>query len=143
MDTPELETAPQAHAGQAVASSKALYFQLLDRPQDAAASSRDYLLAQIEAARQEPCELPESVWELPGWIQGRAEAVGIAYREYLGARKNGAPLRSGPAGIRARPRRPPADGRAGRNRVLSRFGRPGRHARQARYGLRAHRRQTE
>jgi hypothetical protein len=93
MDTPELETAPQAHAGQAVASSKALYFQLLDRPQDAAASSRDYLLAQIEAARQEPCELPESVWELPGWIQGRAEAVGIAYREYLGARKNGAPRR--------------------------------------------------
>jgi Iron-containing redox enzyme len=93
MDTPVLETAPRAHAGQAVASSKALYFSLLDNPQAAAAASRDYLLARIEDARREPCDLPDALWELPGWIQGRAEAVGIAYREYLGARKNGAPRR--------------------------------------------------
>jgi hypothetical protein len=93
IDTPELETAPQAGAHQAAASPKALYFKLLDNPDGAAAASRDYLLAQIEAARQEPCDLPEGLWELPGWIQGRAETVGIAYREYLGARKNGAPRR--------------------------------------------------
>jgi len=93
MELPELETAPRAPAGQALASSKALYFLLLDNPESAAARSRDYLLAQIEAARQEPCDLPEALWELPGWIQGRAETVGIAYREYLSARKNGAPRR--------------------------------------------------
>ncbi|MCS0589621.1 iron-containing redox enzyme family protein [Massilia norwichensis] len=93
MDTPELETAPQAHARQAIASSKALYFSLLDNPQAALAESREFLLAQIEAARQEPCELPEALWQLPAWIQGRAEAVGISYREYLSARKNGAPRR--------------------------------------------------
>ncbi len=93
MDTPELETAPQAQRGQAVASSKALYFSLMDNPQEAAAASRDFLLAQIEAARREPCDLPEALWQLPAWIQGRAEAVGISYREYLNARKNGAPRR--------------------------------------------------
>ena len=93
MDTPELETAPQAQAGQAVASSKALYFSLLDNPHAVADASREYLVAQIEAARQEPCDLPEALWQLPAWIQGRAEAVGISYREYLNARKNGAPRR--------------------------------------------------
>jgi hypothetical protein len=97
IDTPELETArqtaAQAQTGRAVASSKDLYFSLFDNPQAASAAAQDYLLAQIEAARQEPCDLPEGPWQLPGWIQGRAEAVGIAYREYLGARKNGAPRR--------------------------------------------------
>lgn len=93
MESPELESAPRARAGQALASSKALYFSLLDKPEAAAARSRDYLQAQIEAARLEPCDLPDGLWELPGWIQGRAESAGIAYREYLSARKNGAPRR--------------------------------------------------
>jgi hypothetical protein len=93
METPALDSTQNARQGQAVANSKALYFSLLDNPQDAAAVSRDYLLAQIEAARQEPCDLPEALWELPSWIHGRAETVGIAYREYLSARKNGAPRR--------------------------------------------------
>jgi hypothetical protein len=93
IDTPEVETAPDARPGRAAASAKALYFSLLDNPQEAAAASHDYLLAQIEVARQEPCDLPEALWELPGWIQGRAETVGISYREYLNARKNGAPRR--------------------------------------------------
>lgn len=73
--------------------SKDLYFALHDRPQEAGGAARDYLRAQIEVARAEPAELPESLAELPGWIQGRAETVGLAYREYLAGRKQGAPRR--------------------------------------------------
>jgi hypothetical protein len=93
VDAPEVRIAPAARAGQAALSAKALYFSLLDQPREAAAASREFLLARIEAARQEPCDLPEAVSQLPAWIQGRAEAVGIAYREYLAARKNGAARR--------------------------------------------------
>jgi hypothetical protein len=70
-----------------------LYFALLDRPQESAAAARDYLRAQIEVARAEPAELPDAVSQLAGWIQGRAETVGLAYREYLAGRKQGAPRR--------------------------------------------------
>jgi hypothetical protein len=73
--------------------SKALYFALLDNPDETAAGARDYLRAQIEVARAEPDELPDSIAELSGWIQGRAESVGLAYREYLTGRKQGAPRR--------------------------------------------------
>jgi hypothetical protein len=93
VDGRETLSAQAARTAPAVPLSKALYFSLLDTPQESGAASRDYLLAQIEVARQEPCDLPEAPWQLPAWIQGRAEAVGIAYREYLGARKNGAPRR--------------------------------------------------
>jgi hypothetical protein len=65
----------------------------MDNPAAALDASRTFLAAQIEVARAEPCELPDAVWQLQGWIQGRAESVGIAYREYLAARKNGAPRR--------------------------------------------------
>src|SRR5438067_12576654 len=73
--------------------SRELYFALLDRPDEAADAGRDYLRAQIEVARAEPAELPDSLAQLPGWIQGRAETVGLAYREYLAGRKQGAPRR--------------------------------------------------
>jgi hypothetical protein len=74
--------------------SKALYFSLLDSPDEAAiGAARDYLRAQIEVARAEPADLPDTIAELPGWIHGRAETVGLAYREYLAGRKQGAPRR--------------------------------------------------
>jgi hypothetical protein len=76
-----------------VSSARDLYFALMDNPAAAREASRTFLAAQIEVARAEPCELPDAVWQLQGWIQGRAESVGIAYREYLAARKNGAPRR--------------------------------------------------
>jgi hypothetical protein len=76
-----------------VPPAKALYFSLLDNPAGCRDAARAYLHAQIGLAQAEPCELPDAVWQLQGWIQGRAEAVGIAYREYLAARKNGAPRR--------------------------------------------------
>jgi hypothetical protein len=93
VDNPEVATAPLSGAAIPVAGSKALYFSLLDNPAEVLPAARSYLRAQIEAARAEPVELPEAVWELPGWIQGRAETVGLAYREYLAARKNGAARR--------------------------------------------------
>ncbi|KQY01658.1 hypothetical protein ASD28_09210 [Massilia sp. Root133] len=76
-----------------VSSARDLYFALMDNPAAALEASGAFLAAQIEVARAEPCELPDAVWQLQGWIQGRAESVGIAYREYLAARKNGAPRR--------------------------------------------------
>jgi len=76
-----------------VSSARDLYFALMDNPAASLDASRAFLAAQIEVARAEPCELPDADWQLQGWIQGRAESVGIAYREYLAARKNGAPRR--------------------------------------------------
>lgn len=76
-----------------VPAANALYFSLLDNPGGCRGAARAYLAAQIELAGAEPCELPDAVSQLQGWIQGRAESVGFAYREYLAARKNGAPRR--------------------------------------------------
>jgi hypothetical protein len=92
VDSPERAAAPVAgHAP--VFRAKPLYFALLDNPEEVMAETQDFLRAQIELARCEPDELPESVTQLAGWIQGRSEAVGLAYREYLNARKNGAARR--------------------------------------------------
>jgi hypothetical protein len=93
VDGRETQAARAARTARTVPLPKALYFSLLDTPQDALAASREFLAAQIEAARDEPCDMPEALWQLPAWIQGRSEAVGVAYREYLNARKNGAPPR--------------------------------------------------
>jgi hypothetical protein len=92
VDSLEREAAPAADFS-AVPQAKALYFSLLDNPEEAAVEARAFLHAQIELARCEPEELPASVSQLSGWIQGRSEAVGLAYREYLNARKNGAARR--------------------------------------------------
>ena len=94
VDSPERSAVRQPRPAHAhAASARDLYFALLDNPAGALDAARDYLAAQIDVARAEPCELPDAVWQLQGWVQGRAEAVGIAYREYLAARKNGAPRR--------------------------------------------------
>jgi hypothetical protein len=92
VDSQDRATARDLRPAQ-VPAAKALYFSLLDNPSGCREAARTYLAAQIELARAEPCELPDAVWQLQGWIQGRAETVGIAYREYLAARKNGAPRR--------------------------------------------------
>lgn len=94
VDSPERSAVREARPAHVhPASARDLYFALLDNPSGAVDAARDYLAAQIEVARAEPCELPDAVWQLQGWVQGRAETVGIAYREYLAARKNGAPRR--------------------------------------------------
>jgi hypothetical protein len=93
---PELaQAAPLARHGQ-IPCSRALYFALLDNPEAARVHARDYLRAQIAAARDaftDAADLPQALWQLPAWIQGRAETVGIAYRQDQAARKNGAARR--------------------------------------------------
>jgi hypothetical protein len=76
-----------------VPAAKDLYRALLDDAAGCRDAAPAFLRTQVALARAEPCELPDAVWQLQGWIQGRAESVGIAYREYLAARRNGAPRR--------------------------------------------------
>jgi hypothetical protein len=75
------------------ARSKALYFSLYEQPAAAAPASRDYLADQIAAVRDIRADLPSTLDALPAWIEERTEAVGLQYRDYLAARKNGAPRR--------------------------------------------------
>jgi hypothetical protein len=93
VDSPETRTAPTATAVPVPTSAKALYFSLLDNPEDAATEARAYLVEQIKLARCEPDEMPASASQLHDWVQARSEAVGMSYREYLAARKNGAARR--------------------------------------------------
>src|SRR5690242_18400088 len=92
VDIPERAAARAARPVQAT-SARDLYFALMDNPAAAFDAARGFLRARIEEARAEPADLPEAPWQLQGWIESRAETVGIAYREYLAARKNGAPRR--------------------------------------------------
>ena len=55
--------------------------------------ARNYLQAQLAEARALPDDLPDNQASLAQWLTARAEAVGDAYREYLAARKEGAPRR--------------------------------------------------
>ena len=93
IESTNARTTPETRAAIPALDSKALYFALLDNPAEHVEAARAYLRAQIEATRAEPDELPDAPWQLPGWIQGRSEAVGLSYREYLAARKNVAPRR--------------------------------------------------
>jgi hypothetical protein len=72
---------------------ESLYFSLLDNPA-ASARGRAGLPAGPDRGRAPGTMRPAgSAVAAAGLDPGRAEAVGIAYREYLGARKNGAPRR--------------------------------------------------
>jgi hypothetical protein len=73
--------------------ARELYFSLYNDPQGAAADGAAYVRAQVAAARELPAELPPALHQLKTWMQERAEAVGAEYREYLAARKQGAPRR--------------------------------------------------
>lgn len=96
VDSPDRQQTQGVRLTQA-AASKGLYFSLLDNPAAARDTAVDFLRSQIAAARTQFAdasdELPDDVSQLAGWIQGRAETVGLAYREYLNARKNGAARR--------------------------------------------------
>jgi hypothetical protein len=77
----------------APASDRELYFALLDDPAAAAADARDYLRARIASVQDVPADLPGELDQLAAWVQERTESVGGQYREYLAARKKGAPRR--------------------------------------------------
>jgi len=73
--------------------SKRLYFSLYENPAAGADDARAYLAEQIAAVQALPADLPPTLAELPAWVQERTDAVGAQYRDYLAARKAGAPRR--------------------------------------------------
>jgi hypothetical protein len=101
--TPPLATAPvtalpeAAHARRSGAAApdraKGLYFALYGDPLGNARAGEAYLQEQIAAVQSIPADLPPTLAQLPGWIAARTEAVGQEYRDYLAARKAGAPRR--------------------------------------------------
>ena len=73
--------------------AKELYFALYADPLGNARAGKAYLREQIAAVQDIPSDLPPTLAQLPGWIAERTEAVGREYRDYLAARKAGAPRR--------------------------------------------------
>jgi hypothetical protein len=91
-DVPDVLNA-QRRDTDAVKSARALYFSLLDDPARSACAGAGFLSAQIAAVQAIPSDMPASLTDLPAWVQERSEAVGAQYRDYLNARKQGAPRR--------------------------------------------------
>lgn len=73
--------------------SKSLYFSLYQNPPAHLDEARAYVADQVTAVQALPADLPSNIAELPAWVEERTDAVGAQYREYLAARKNGAPRR--------------------------------------------------
>ena len=73
--------------------AKRLYFSLYDAPHSHLDEARAYVADQVAAVQAMPADLPSTLAALPAWVQERTEAVGAQYRDYLAARKNGAPRR--------------------------------------------------
>ncbi|MEH6437404.1 iron-containing redox enzyme family protein [Massilia sp. DD77] len=73
--------------------AKNVYFSLYAEPASMPDEAQDFLREQIAAASGLPADLPSTVAELPGWVEQHTDAVGAQYREYLAARKAGAPRR--------------------------------------------------
>ncbi|EKU80283.1 hypothetical protein ABIB42_001013 [Massilia sp. UYP32] len=88
-DAPRVETAPLATAE----GAKDLYFSLYADPSATPQQAKDFVAAQIAVARELPSDLPANLDQLQAWIEQRTEIVGQQYRDYLAARKNGAPRR--------------------------------------------------
>jgi len=88
-DAPGIQAAPQATS----AGAKKLYFSLYAEPSSTPQHARDFVAGQIALARELPSDLPSSLDQLQAWIEERTEIVGQQYRDYLAARKNGAPRR--------------------------------------------------
>lgn len=91
-DLPDAVQAPPYAAG-ARTPAKDLYFALYADPLHNARAADAYLRDRIAAVQDIPADLPPTPAQLPGWVEARSEAVGIQYREYLAARKGGAPRR--------------------------------------------------
>ncbi|MBQ5938486.1 MULTISPECIES: iron-containing redox enzyme family protein [unclassified Massilia] len=73
--------------------AKKVYFSLYADPASMPEQAQDFLREQIAVASRLPADLPASIHELPAWIEQRTDAVGAQYRDYLAARKAGAPRR--------------------------------------------------
>ncbi|MCQ4319059.1 iron-containing redox enzyme family protein [Stutzerimonas stutzeri] len=77
------------------APSRALYFALLDAPDDAAVRNRaaDYLNAQLDEASALPCDLPHDPAGLGACLDAHTAKVGGQYQAYLDERRAGGPRR--------------------------------------------------
>ncbi|MEN3277183.1 MAG: hypothetical protein V7631_2973 [Massilia sp.] len=73
--------------------AKSLYFALYADPLGNARAGEAFIREQIAAVQRMPADLPPTLAQLPEWIQARTDAVGLEYRDYLAARKAGAPRR--------------------------------------------------
>jgi hypothetical protein len=75
------------------APARELYFALLqEEPASSAlALAADYLERQLKLADALPCDLPADPAEIPEWILRNTQQVGRQYRDYLAARREGAP----------------------------------------------------
>ena len=73
--------------------AKQLFFSVYYAPHSIPDGARAYVADQIAAVQAMPADLPPTLAELPAWVQERTDAVGAQYRDYLAARKNGAPRR--------------------------------------------------
>jgi hypothetical protein len=92
-DVQESVQAQRSAAASAPAGARDLYFALYADPLANARAGEAFLRDQIAAVQDIPADLPPTLAQLPAWIEARSEAVGIQYREYLAARKGGAPRR--------------------------------------------------
>ena len=88
-DAPAVQTAP-TRPGQ---GAKNVYYSLYADPSASPEEAKAFVADHIAIARELPSDLPSNISALQAWIEQRAEIVGQQYREYLAARKNGAPRR--------------------------------------------------
>ncbi|MEL7560587.1 iron-containing redox enzyme family protein [Stutzerimonas chloritidismutans] len=77
------------------APSRALYFALLDAPDDTVVRNRaaDYLNAQLDAASTLSCDLPPDPTGLGDWLDAHTARIGGQYQVYLDERRAGGPRR--------------------------------------------------
>ena len=77
------------------APSRALYFDLLDAPDDAAVRNRaaDYLHSQLDEASALPCDLPPDPAGLGDWLDAHTARIGGQYQAYLDERRASGPRR--------------------------------------------------
>jgi hypothetical protein len=73
--------------------AKNVYFSLYADPAAAPEQARAFVADHIAVARELPVDLPSDLNDLQAWIEQRTDIVGQQYRDYLAARKNGAPRR--------------------------------------------------
>jgi hypothetical protein len=91
---PQFTSVPSASAPASPPTSKELYF-LLEQGDLAhhRATVRGYLERHLQAARALNDDVPNDIALLGDWMRERSVAVGQQYRQYLDARREGAPRR--------------------------------------------------
>lgn len=77
-------------------SPRALFFRLMedgasDQNTEVSGQARDFINKQLLLARELESDLPDDMSLLPQWITHSHDTVGLAYRDYLAARRAGGP----------------------------------------------------